>query len=237
MTTDLSNRLFIANCIDSSDSSRSLEQALLPVRADGHAVLADAPAHRPLLGPEAKFVVDAPLPPPRPTELARPSRVAELPNVITTGGSAPVTASATGALAYAPTIAGLIAGTSPAAPRPVAAKAAPAVSGQALGLRTLASIHKNDDPAATRVDRSNFRALTAPVEVASIAPGSVAPVVAGLRRASRGDVMSLALAPPSGAATRFEPASKPAPTGFVRPAPASRERASLSTGPGASKLN
>ena len=209
-----------------------------PEVADVVVAPAPVPPRRPTeLAFNAIESVVAPLPPPRPTELARPSRVAELPNVITTGGSAPVTASATGALAYAPTIAGLIAGTSPAAPRPVAAKAAPAVSGQALGLRTLASIHKNDDPAATRVDRSNFRALTAPVEVASIAPGSVAPVVAGLRRASRGDVMSLALAPPSGAATRFEPAGKPAPTGFVRPAPAPRERASLSTGSGASKLN
>ena len=201
---------------------------------------APVPPRRPMeLAFAAIESVVAPLPPPRPAELARPSRVAELPNVITTGGAAPVVASTAGALAYAPTIASLISGSAPAPAKPVAPRTspAPALASQALGLRTLASAHKGEDATAARIDRSNFRALTAPVEVASLAPGSVAPVVTGLRRASRADVMSLALAPASGAATRFEPAVKPAPKGFTKTAPASRERASLTTNPGAAQLN
>jgi len=213
-----------------------------PEIADVVAAPAPVPPRRPMeLAFAAIESVVAPLPPPRPAELARPSRVAELPNVITTGGAAPVAASTAGALAYAPTIASLISlsGSAPAPAKPVATRTspAPALASQALGQRTLASARKGDDETAARIDRSNFRALTAPVEVASLAPGSVAPVVTGLRRASRTDVMSLALAPASGAATRFEPAGKPAPKGFTKAAPASRERASLTTNPGAAQLN
>ena len=83
-----------------------------------------------------------------------------------------------------------------------------------LGSTTLSSpplprarANRPADPDQTRVaklDRANFRQLTAPVEAAHIAATAVAPSIVGLRRASRFDVAPLLFAPPAGVDARMK---------------------------------
>jgi uncharacterized protein YcbK (DUF882 family) len=191
---------------------------------------------------------DPPLPTPRPSALqtatveVRPARGAELPSVITTGGAAPVAASAaSGLLAYAPAMPSATDLARPV-PRPAAlAKATAPVGAQTIGLRALLTGLRATDEAAARIDRSNFRLLTAPVEVAQANPIAMAPMVAGLRKASRNDLSGLVFAAPSGLDTRFETSGSLAPGGAfsgpaVRPLPRP-ERASLSSEAAPSRVN
>ncbi len=202
------------------------------------AVVAPIPPRRPTeLALNLPQTVVAPLPPARPTELARApdfgpraTRSAGLPNVIITGGTAPVAASVTGALAYAP--ASVIAPEAPKpAPRSLFGKVVAPVGAQPIGLRATVRDRRGED-ALAHLDRANFRALTAPVEVASSSPTAVGPVVTGLRKASRNDMSGLVFAAPAGIATRFDTSASATANGSfsgpaVRPLPG-WQRASLS---------
>ena len=154
--------------------------------------VAPTPPHRPTELALASLS-SAPTPPVRPTELVP----AALPSVITTGGAAPVAASA-GALAYASTMSTILSNAARLTPKIAAAKIQPA---RAALIRsdTAAPL---DTPAA-KLDRANFRLLTAPTDAAHLVPDAIAPAVTGLRRA-RVDLGDVVFAPPAEMATWFE---------------------------------
>ncbi len=168
---------------------------------DASAPAAPMPPRRPTELALNVAALDAPLPPSRPAGIgADPApvkiRTAELPSVITTGGSAPVAASMAGALAYAPASSPLASEPPRATARIVVKPAGSPILGQAIGLRAAVNLRKTDDT-ATHVDRANFRALTSPRDIAHADVGAIAPVVTGLRQAARSDLDKLVFAPPT----------------------------------------
>ncbi len=177
-----------------------------------------------------------PTPPSRPGELgrapaedviARVVRASDLPSVITAGAktiaAAAATTSGLGALAYAPQAAveptrSVDAAKPQARSQPTRtaalAPASAAVIAQPIGLRAaLNPAPRKSNIVVSRLDRSNFRLLTAPVETARMSASSVAPVVAPLRVAARSGLNEMIFAEPANVAVRFEPpAALPAAT-------------------------
>ncbi len=151
----------------------------------------------------------APLPPVRPGNLVASldgarAAPAALPNVITTGGAAPVIASM-GALAYAGAVPGIGAGATNPAPKPVLTRSIAAAS-RNPGLRSDVASGAPAEPAA-RLDRANFRILTSPATIANADPAALAPTITGLRRARRSDVSALIFSTPIGGTDSFSGAA------------------------------
>jgi hypothetical protein len=81
---------------------------------------------------------------------------------------------------------------------------------QAIGIRAAAHVHKPRLVAA-RLDRSNFRILTSPAQIAKSTSGSLgpaaAPIRAAARAAARRDLVSLAFADGTTLVSRFSASS------------------------------
>ena len=141
---------------------------------------------------------------------------ADLPAAIISGpkSTPAVAASVVGALAFAPASPSIAEPAPKPTPqaqpqtRAVATRAAAAVStpvvAQPIGLRAAILAPRNPGGGGSRLDRSNFRQLTAPQEMARMTPAALAPAAPALRAAARTDLRETIFAPPTSIVTRFE---------------------------------
>lgn len=195
--------------------------------------------------------VNVPLPPVRPGEFARPpveeaplrtARAADLPSVITAGGRTPITAAAAstvGMLAFAPSAPSLADPPKPLARAPaIRSAASSAIIAQPIGLRAALGPPRKVSIAASRLDRSNFRILTAPQEIARLTPVALGPLAAPLRAAARVNLNDLVFAAPADIETRFQPfAAGPSPAAFSGPAVRPLPRLASASAEAATRLN
>ncbi len=189
------------------------------------ASFAPLPPRRPTNLPTPTLVAyaDVPLPPSRPGEFSalaetplRTARANDLPAVITGGKAVPASLAV---LAYASDAASSLTETtrSVVVPAPRSARpraAAPNVS-QSVGLRAASRqaspAVSHEMVAVSRLDRSNFRTMTSPLRAADFTTALSAPVITGLRAASRTNPLEVIFAAPTSGATHFEKLSAASP--------------------------
>jgi uncharacterized protein YcbK (DUF882 family) len=183
-----------------------------PIRVQEEA--APMPPRRPvsLMAPTVVALADIPRPPSRPTDARTaiddaPIRMAraELPNVITGAKTPPAAASSFGALSFAPSAPSLTEVPKPPV-RTASLKtslAAPVIA-RPVGMRAALAPQPKSNIIASKLDRSNFRALTSPEAISRMKVASVGPVVTSLRAAAKADITSLVFAEPTNIASRFE---------------------------------